>query len=226
MAAAYPEGTIVFIGDRISGDVRGYTVHRDWLESKPTATAFKAVPPRSDKIRAIGAFYNLPPEGWRKEVTLRYPETDVNVYSVVNIGPAWNILTRWNSAQPKMVALSVRDGIYGASSYFKLADATQEPGVVLQMVFSDDSRIRLAVDYSQGRPEFAAEPNLAIDSHRNPVMPATSDRPHEFDFDGPGNPTDYENWLKQMTLLHFVIPPERGERWACGSAPANRCFHR
>ncbi len=226
IAAAYPEGTVVFIGDRISGDVQGYTVDRGWLESKPTATAFKPVPPHSDKIRAMGTFYNLPPVGWAKAVTLHYPDTDVNVYSVVNISPAWNSMTRWISAQPEMFTLSVREGIYGASAYFKLADAIQQPSVDVQIVFTDDSRIRLAVDYSLGDPEYTAEPDSAMDSHRNPVMSATSSRPYEFDFSGPGNPTDYEKWLNQMTLLHFGIPPEGVERWACSSAPANRCIHR
>jgi len=233
-AAEYPIGTTVYVGDVTNRSQKGFFIDQGWTETQPTQpyakpTPFTPAPPQSDVISAMMEFYNITPAGWSKAIDYNYPVSNINVYKVVNPGPNQNNLTDWVGRQPYTQSLEVRAGILAIGSTFTPAKSSELPKTTFEIEFTDGSTITVEADYSGRTPRYKVKLNTGRDSHNNDVLstPDGMGHGHEFDFSGPGNPSDYANWLYQMgTFLHYDVPVSPGSFWACTNSPAGlHCVH-
>lgn len=161
---------------------------------------------------------------------LNYPDSDVNVYHVVNRSPAQNQLldfaTRGFSGQFNTLS---NQAINIASSVLPL-DASHLPSIVAVVKFADASQIAIALDSSTTNAHYVIVKDAARDSHNNTV-PVTKemiggDGVALYDFSlGVGNPTDRARMGNQLSLLGATSGTGGGSLgtggthgWACTSS--------
>jgi len=231
MASDSAIGTTVYVGDLVNRNVNGYFIDQAWTEDNPAQlvkkpTRFTPVAPQLDAVNGLIEFYQMTPVGWKKAADYNYPNSNINVYDVVNNGPDQRDLTIWVGGQPYSKSLEVRGEIFGITNMFSIGDASKLPSVDFVITFTDGSEITVTVDYSGRTPTYKVKPNSGWDSHHNPVLTSPSNTPVVFRFTGPGNPNDYNDWLFQMHLLNYDVPVGPGSYWACtNSAAGYHCVH-
>lgn len=235
-AEAQPEYATVYVGDVTSSTngVRAYFVNVlvDDAYNPPRrvkrAVAASMEPEYDDLTHALINFHNAAPVGWQKSLEIdQYPNTGINVYDVVNMGQNQNTLTDWLSTQPYAVAMDINRATAGFVDMFTWVDASKLPEVEFEIYFSDGSKINVKANYRSRITKYTVVPNSGRDSHNNTVLSSPSSAPVQFNFNGPGNPNDEDDWRQQMNLLGYNVPVEQGHVWACTKDPANgtHCVH-
>ncbi|TLY50195.1 MAG: hypothetical protein E6K53_11335 [Gammaproteobacteria bacterium] len=157
-----------------------------------------------------------------------YPNSNINVYDIINPGVGQNNLTDWASGLAGTFMNGFGQDLVNLAATFKLADLSHDYKIEIQINFNDGSHITLKEDFSTTNPKITVDPTSGRDSHNNNVPSMTDPNAgiSTYDFSGPGNPTDYWNWRSQMALLGFQIsdtPSSGTHGWACtvtGSGPS------
>lgn len=203
---------------------------------------FAPTEPYRSYANSLIAFYSLAPKGWYKSIKLAttgvlthggaydlsapYSDRTINVYDVIDPGPNQNNLTSWiaNSTGSWMNQQSVN--LTNLASAFHIVDNNRLPKFEITIKFDDGSQINVKVDLSTTNPHYTIDPKTGIDSHHNNVPAtraaatcSTTGDPGicNYSFDGPGNPTDKQDWQSRMTLLGVTVQggASSGGHWAC-----------
>lgn len=232
-AATQPVGDTVYVGDTVANTFVAYSVGLllDDTYSPPRQVVSPhtiAADPALNSIEdALLDFYHAAPVGWHKSLQESYPEQFINVYDVVPIGPAQNNLLDWVSNQTGVRLNEIPIRVEQCVSFFRIGDASKMPTIRITVTFVDNSKIDIDVDYSTTNADFKIVENSGRDSHNNVVLSHRVSTPGQFDFRGPGNPSDYIDWQHWMTQLGYGIPVSAGYYWACTNDPMTgyHCVH-
>lgn len=231
MALESPIGTTVYVGDLVHRNENAYYIDSAYNEENPPRLVkvperFTPVAPQTGMIDALIDFYYVGTPGWQKAGSFQYPSNSINVYDVVDTGPDQNNLTDWVSRQPGTVPVELLDRLAQLATVLKIADLNAVPKTTYTITFTDGSSIKVTVDYGSTNPEYVVVANSGRDSHNNTVLSNHSNNLVRFDFSGPGNFNDFNDWLSRMGLLGYSIPVTPGAYWACtNSAAGYHCVH-
>jgi len=102
---------------------------------------------------------------------------------------------------------------------FRVIDATKLPSVTFVIHFNDGSKITVTVDFSTSPPTLqgrAEQRHRLASQHVPSTLPIGSIL---FNFAGPGNPTDQQDWTQLMTRL-ARRPNHAGAYWRAPNSPA------
>lgn len=246
-------GGTVYVGNLSTRAVQAYYVHTevDDTGSPPYPHIKHADPvigtsPYQDVGNALISYYYAAPAGWEKSLganlggSFSGPQANfisapygndrnINVYDVINPGVAQNNLTDWAKGWKTTYMNYIGVNLTGVLQAFKAVDTSHLPSIRVEITFNDGSRITLKEDFTTDPPTVTADETSGRDSHNNNV-PATKAAATcnggvcTYSFDGPGNPTDFQNWNKQMNLLGFTVVGGSGSTgggsggwhgWAC-----------
>ena len=239
---------IVYVGDLNIRSYTAYDVYTDIDDSHGAppyprikyATATTPQSPYKDIVGAVIGYYYSGPVGWHKGIkigtngqvtgpvantlTAPYDNPNVNVYDVINPGAAQNKLTDWVGKQAGTALNYASHFMDTLGASFKLVDLSNAPTIQIEIQFSDGSHITVNEDFSSTNPKMLVDETSGRDSHNNNVPGMTSNKNADigtYDFDGPGNPTDYARWQQQMQWLGYTINTTTGgsaggwHGWAC-----------
>lgn len=232
-AATQSVGDTVYVGDTVTNTFTAYSVGLllDDSYSPPRQVvsphAIAADPALNPIEDALLDFYHAAPVGWRKSLQFSSTEQFINVYDVVFAGPSQNILLDWVASQTSVRLQEIPIRVEQMASFFRIGDASKMPAIRITVIFVDGSKIDIDVDYSTTNADFKIVENSGIDSHHNPVLSSRTNKPGQYDFRGPGDPSDYNEWQRWMTTLGYSIPLSAGFYWACTNDPMTgyHCVH-
>jgi hypothetical protein len=236
LAATYPIGTTVFVGDPLHQTYKGWFIDQGWTETQPAQsyplpTAQTATPQQENMIVAAMQFYNVAPVGWHKAIDFNYVpySNSTNVYNIVNPGNNQNVFLNHVLMSNQIQIDLFMNTMFGIGNMFNISTPSI-PLVYVTVYFWDGSYVTVVIDSSHTTQEATVKDNSGIDSHQNTVLSHAppSGTTYTFQFNQvPGtNPNDYQNWLNQMTYIGYGIPVSPGTFWACTSSPAGlHCIH-
>jgi len=227
MALAQAVGEVVYVGDVIGRTFKAYRVsirlddhYNPPLQIK-IAPEILIDPDYADVLNALLDFFAYAPAGWAKNLAMHYPNQDVNVYDVVFRGPQQNNLLDWVAGAGSANLNDIADRLISVASAFRIVDQTKVPKITYVITFWDGSKITVSVDFSTENAVYEVVPDSGRDSHNNTVLSIPSNSPIQFDFNGPGNPTDRDMWQNIMQLHGYGIPVQQGVMYACTRDPGN-----
>jgi len=237
VAATYPIGTTVFVGDPQNQNYKGWYIDQGWTETQPAQsfpkpTATTATPEENDRIVAVMQFYNLAPVGWQKSISVNYTQFNSagNVYNYVNPGNSQNVMLSNVLGSTTVTALLLANMSSGIGAFFHIT-GPQVPVIQITVTFWDGSTLTVAIDTTHVTPAASVVDNSGVDSHENTVLskkpPDGTTYTFQFLQATNTNPNDYQSWLNQMQLIGYTFATGPATYWACTVIPGSgmHCIH-
>lgn len=187
--------------------------------SNPQSTGYKKFyrdghfMPQASSPGTIGPMQVVP--------VIDFPDPNATVYDIAVIGAKQNQFLDYFLSPGGQQFQVASNYLLKVASFVRLFDAEKLPATVINVVFSDGSKIRIALDASTTSPHYIIDESSGRDSHGNFVPIRQSQLQgvrSTFSFDGVGNPNDRPNSYQQLRGLGIDMGgvSDGAESWGCG----------
>ena len=227
------QGTIIYVGDLVTGAIGAYSVYSDIDDSKHPPVRVKyvdTVPTDATITSGVTAsiqFYKFSPVGWNKHFDIVYNgpnPTGTTAWTISNDGPDQMKFNAWlnTPGSGAKTAAQLAGIVTQTLAIVTKADPATVPKEQAEVDFADGSHTTAVQDFSSGM--LKDDPNSSIDGEGNRIPYADAAghvhntggiRKYNDDYQGT---KDYDSWLNQITHFNVLVQTPGGTQIGGGGS--------